>query len=149
MSRREDKSGGAWFIAPRIAELGPTGQGAPGACSVCGAEVWVEADDAGLAQSCAAIACPHCTGAVQGILFMPPASRDLAPEALAEPVVSDLPPCSGCGEPVEAHDPAWLEDQHGAVRPSSLRNFDEQARRNAWRLWHVDCYTAQRVDAPS
>ena len=118
---------------------------------MCGAEVWVGADDAGLAQTCAAIVCAHCTELVEGVLLMPPAAREPAADASAGPATASataagLPRCSGCGEPIEAHDPAWLEDEDGAVRPSSLRNFDEHARRGAWRLWHVDCYTAQRVD---
>jgi len=139
--RRPDTPDGAWFVAPRTSELAERGDGAAAACVVCGAEVWIDAGDAALAASCAAIACPDCTGTAHGILYIPPAED---PAAGGDPPA--LPHCSGCGEPVAPHDPAWLEEADGTVRPSSLRNFDEQSRRQAWRLWHVDCFTAERVD---
>ena len=75
----------------------------------------------------------------------PPRSRRTMGAAV---LVSASRSSGASGEPVEPHDPAWLEDEDGTVRPSSLRNFDESARRSAWRLWRVDCYTAQRVDTP-
>jgi len=154
MSGRDDTTAGAWFVAPRIGERRPSGPGSVSSCRVCGEQVWVEADDADLAQSCAAIACTHCTETVDGIVFIPPPSllprnRGGAHERAEPPASAPPPRCSGCGEPIEARQPAWIELEDGSVRPSSLVNFDRDARRDAWRLWHADCFAQTQLrDAP-
>jgi len=76
MPRGEERPDGAWFVAARVGDLGSHGPGTIESCRLCGAEVWVEAGDAGLARSCAAIACNDCTGTAPGILYIPPTPSD-------------------------------------------------------------------------
>jgi hypothetical protein len=122
---------------------------------MCGAEVWVEADDAGLAQSCAVIACTECSSTTPRILYIPPgpavgttngsATNGSGRDAYQQPEAVDpatLPVCSGCGERVGAQEPAWIEREDGTVHPSSRRNYDAAERARAWRVWHVSCFAA-------
>ena len=148
MAPSEESPGGAWFVASRSAEVEHSGAGAVSACRVCGEAVWVDAGDAALAESCAAIACPHCTQTVHGILYIPTSAPGAtsgvsADDDVAPTTARILPPgprCGGCGQPVEAHEPARIEQEDGTVHPSSMDSFDEAARRDAWRLWHVGCF---------
>jgi hypothetical protein len=156
MACRGETPDGAWFIAARLTELSPHGPGSVSSCRICGAEVWVEADDAGLAQSCAVIACSECSSTTHGILYIPPgpaggvtngAGHD--PDEQPEPVdAATLPVCSGCGGRVGAQEPAWIEHEDGTVHPSSRRNYDAGERSRAWRVWHVGCFVAA-PDQPS
>ena len=122
MACRGETPDGAWFIAARLTELSPHGPGAVSSCRICGAEVWVEADDAGLAQSCAVIACTECSSTTPRILYIPPgpavgttngsATNGSGRDAYQQPEAVDpatLPVCSGCGERVGAQEPAWIE----------------------------------------
>jgi len=68
-----DESGqGAWFVAPRVSDREPDGAAVTRECGRCGESVWVEESAVALADSCAGIACPHCTGTSDGVLFIPP-----------------------------------------------------------------------------
>ena len=155
MAPSEERPEGAWFVAHRTAEVEHVGAGAVSSCRVCGEAVWVEAGDAALAESCAAIACPHCTETVHGILFIPTGSPDSANGAPGEDAPTPariLPPaslCSGCGDSVEAHEPGLIERQDGTVHPTSTHTLDEAAQSDAWRLWHVGCFAARATDTPS
>jgi hypothetical protein len=149
MARGDDTPDGAWFVAARLADRPPHGPGAVDSCRVCGAEVWVEADDAGLAQSCAAVACAECASTTPGVIYIP--SGPLAGEATANGHGAEapsalrdeaaLPRCGGCGQPVAVDEPAWIEEPDGAVHPSSQRNFDAADRSHAWRIWHLACFS--------
>jgi len=67
-------SPGAFYVGARAAGA-PDGRLADGAvrqCVHCGQDVLIEAHDVGFAESCDAIACSHCTGTPEGILYIAP-----------------------------------------------------------------------------
>jgi hypothetical protein len=68
----EESGQGAWFVAPRVSDLEPDGEASARQCARCGESVWVEESALTLADSCAGIACPHCTGTSHSVLFIPP-----------------------------------------------------------------------------
>jgi len=66
-------SRGVFYVGARVAGASVVGPGAvTRACAHCGHDVWVEADDVRLAETCAAVACSHCTGTTEGILYIAP-----------------------------------------------------------------------------
>ncbi|MGH2850425.1 MAG: hypothetical protein ACRDLP_07400 [Solirubrobacteraceae bacterium] len=47
--------------------------------------------------------------------------------------------CVACGEPIGGSDPAWLEDENGARRLTSLLRLDDAAQARLKRGWHLGC----------
>ena len=67
-------SSGAFYVGARAADA-PDGRVADGVirqCVHCGEDVFIEPHDAHFADSCAAVACSHCTGTSEGILYIAP-----------------------------------------------------------------------------
>ena len=65
---------GAFYVGGRVTgageALGP--DGVTRRCIHCNDRVWVGDADVALADSCAAVACSHCTGTAEGILYIAP-----------------------------------------------------------------------------
>lgn len=64
---------GVFYVGARVAgasDVGPSAVTRP--CVHCAQDVSVAADDVALADSCAAVACSHCTSTAEGILYIAP-----------------------------------------------------------------------------
>ena len=67
-------SPGAFYVGARAADVHDArlAEGAMAQCVHCGADVFIEAHDVRFAESCDAVACSHCTGTPEGILYIAP-----------------------------------------------------------------------------
>ena len=70
----DGSSSGAFYVGARATGV-PDGllhDGAIGKCVHCGEDVFIESRDVRFAETCAAVACSHCTGTPEGILYIAP-----------------------------------------------------------------------------